>query len=86
MHLVDLVSHLADSLDVGVLVTDAALCRPGPRIIYANAAFSRMSGYGADAVLGRTPRMLQGAGTNREGARLVQRSLRADGRALALVS
>lgn len=82
MRLVDLVSHLADSLDVGVLVTDAALSLPGPRIVYANAAFSRMSGYGAEDVLGKTPRMLQGAGTSREGARLVQRALRADGRFL----
>lgn len=82
MQLVDLVGHLADTLDVGVLVTDAQLSRPGPTILYANAAFARMSGYEADEVLGRTPRMLQGAGTNRERARLVQRALRSDSRFL----
>lgn len=80
MNLIDLVRHVADGLDVGVLVTNTDLRRPGPTILYANDAFLRMSGYGAADVLGQSPRMLQGAGTSREGTRQVQRALRGDGR------
>ena len=82
MTLKDLVRYIAAPLDVGVLVTDAELDRPGPTILYANDAFLRMSGYGADDVLGRSPRMLQGSGTSREGTRQVQRALRSEGRFL----
>ncbi len=80
MHLIDLVRHLADPLEIGVLATDAELDRPGPTILYANDAFAQMSGYEVRDVLGRTPRMLQGAGTSREGVRQVQRALRTGGR------
>ncbi|MBV8776707.1 MAG: diguanylate cyclase, partial [Alphaproteobacteria bacterium] len=36
---------------------------PGFRIIYTNAAFSRIFGYAADEVVGRSPRLLQGPET-----------------------
>lgn len=85
MNLIDLVRHVADPLDVGVLVTSADLDQPGPTILYANDAFVRMSGYGADDLLGRSPRMLQGAGTSREGTRQVQRALRSQGRFLGRI-
>ena len=39
---------------------------PGPRIVYANAAFEQMTGYDAASVIGRSPRFLQGAGTTLE--------------------
>jgi PAS domain S-box-containing protein len=48
-----------------VVITDADLCAPGPRIVYVNAAFTRMSGYTADEVLGKSPRILQGPATDR---------------------
>jgi len=48
-----------------VLITEAEPFElPGPRIIYVNEAFTRMTGYSADEVLGKTPRLLQGPGTN----------------------
>ncbi len=43
-----------------VLITDTALDAPGPRIVYVNAAFERMTGYAAADVIGQTPRILQG--------------------------
>lgn len=82
MNLTSLVTHFAEPLDVAVVLTDAALDRPGPTILYANAAFLRMSGYEAGEVLARTPRMMQGPGTSREATRQVQRDLRAQGRFL----
>ncbi|AWN51407.1 HWE histidine kinase domain-containing protein [Methylobacterium sp. 17Sr1-1] len=48
-----------------VVITSADLDEPGPSIEYVNPAFTRMTGYGADEVLGRTPRLLQGSGTER---------------------
>ncbi|KMO28466.1 PAS domain-containing protein [Methylobacterium aquaticum] len=82
MNVVDLVRLFAESLDVGVLVTDAQLDWPGPRILYANPGFARMSGYEASEVIGLTPRLLQGQGTSREGTRQMQRALRTERRFL----
>lgn len=50
----------------GVVVTDAELDRPGPRILYVNPAMTRLTGYERDELLGATPRKLQGPGTERE--------------------
>ncbi len=47
----------------GIIITDAILDDDGPRIIYVNNAFTRLSGYEADEVIGKTPRILQGPNT-----------------------
>jgi diguanylate cyclase (GGDEF)-like protein/PAS domain S-box-containing protein len=44
-----------------VVIAEAASPRGEPRIIFVNAAFTRMTGYGIDEVLGASPRILQGA-------------------------
>ncbi|WP_449410019.1 HWE histidine kinase domain-containing protein [Methylobacterium komagatae] len=49
-----------------ILITSAELDEPGPRIEYSNPAFTRMTGYGLDEILGRSPRLLQGPGTDRD--------------------
>jgi diguanylate cyclase (GGDEF)-like protein/PAS domain S-box-containing protein len=49
-----------------VIITEAGPFRePGPRIVFVNEAFERRTGYGPEEVLGRTPRLLQGPGTQR---------------------
>jgi PAS domain S-box-containing protein len=48
-----------------ILITSAERDEPGPRIEYVNPAFTRLTGYEAHEVLGRTPRLLQGPGTER---------------------
>jgi len=49
-----------------VLITEAEpIDEPGPRILYVNPAFTRMSGYTLKEVLGKTPRILQGEKTDR---------------------
>jgi len=49
-----------------VLITEAEpLDEPGPRIVYANAAFEAMTGYDESELLGKTPRILQGPETDR---------------------
>src|SRR5690606_3474076 len=55
------VNHVTDS----VVITDADLESPGPRIIYVNPAFERMTGYDAREVIGQSPRLLQGPRTDR---------------------
>ncbi|GAA4013437.1 hypothetical protein GCM10022631_26350 [Deinococcus rubellus] len=50
-----------------VLITEAEpIDFPGPRILYANAAFTRTTGYSLEDVLGKSPRILQGDGTDRK--------------------
>ncbi|MGM0584585.1 MAG: PAS domain S-box protein [Pseudomonadota bacterium] len=49
-----------------VLITDAELDAPdGPRILYVNEAFERGTGHARQEAIGRTPRILQGPGTER---------------------
>ena len=48
-----------------VLVTGAELDEPGPEIVFVNPAFTRMTGYAAEEAVGRSPRFLQGPGTDR---------------------
>ena len=54
--LVIIPQHAYDS----VLITDADLEAPGPRIIYANDAFCRKTGYSLNELIGQSPRILQG--------------------------
>ena len=55
------VSRLRDA----VMITKAApLSEPGPEILYVNDAFTRITGYAREEVIGRSPRMLQGPETD----------------------
>ncbi len=48
------------------MVTETSLGHPGPRIVFVNRAFSAMTGYAADEILGNTPRILYGPETERD--------------------
>ena len=48
-----------------ICITDADIERPGPKIVYVNPAFERMTGYTSDEVVGRDPRFLQGPASDR---------------------
>ncbi|RHX90924.1 PAS domain-containing sensor histidine kinase [Leptospira stimsonii] len=57
-----LVNQISDS----ILVTEALIDFPGPRIIFANPAFCKMTGYQLHELIGETPRLFQGPLTNRK--------------------
>ncbi len=69
--------QIAETANDIILVTTADLDEPGPFIIYVNPAFTRLTGYTAAEVLGRSPRMLQGPGTSRTMLDTVGEALRA---------
>jgi PAS domain S-box-containing protein len=64
-----------DAVPESVLITDAELDAPGPRIVFVNRAFEALTGFSADAVLGRTPRLLQGPRTDRAVLRRMRSAL-----------
>jgi PAS domain S-box-containing protein len=61
----DVVRASVDDAYDAIVITDAELERPGPRIVYVNEALCRMTGYRRDELLGRTPRIFQGRDTER---------------------
>jgi PAS domain S-box-containing protein len=76
MTLDELVRLFAEQLTTGIVLTDAALDSPGPTICYANPAFCRLTGYGSEELIGRSPRMLQGRDTQAMALRSLSRALR----------
>ena len=58
---IELLKVLADNSFDSVLITDAS---SKGSIIYANKAFKKLTGHDPASVIGKTPRILQGAGTD----------------------
>ena len=57
-------SALEETRDAVIITEAAPLDKPGPRIVWSNEAFSRMTGYEPEELIGRTPRILQGPETD----------------------
>ncbi|RZA02631.1 MAG: PAS domain S-box protein [Sphingobacteriaceae bacterium] len=75
-HLRLLESVITNTTDA-VLITDAdPLDEPGPRIIYVNDAFTKMTGYTAQEVIGKTPRILQGPKSDKEELKRLSNAMR----------
>jgi diguanylate cyclase (GGDEF)-like protein/PAS domain S-box-containing protein len=59
-----------------VIVTKAhPINDPGPEIVYVNEAFIEKTGYTAEEVIGKTPRILQREGTDREDLNKIRKAL-----------
>ncbi|MDZ7643789.1 MAG: PAS domain S-box protein [Woeseiaceae bacterium] len=56
-----LLEVLAENSFDSILITDAST---GGKIIYANEAFEKLTGHDPSSVIGKTPRILQGPGTD----------------------
>jgi PAS domain S-box-containing protein len=62
----NLLNTCLSNLNDIVLVMEAdPIDEPGPRIVFVNAAFERITGYTSTEVLGRSPRFLEGKKTDR---------------------
>jgi len=48
-----------------IVITDAELDLPGPRIVFVNPSFTKMTGYTEEEAIGKTPRILQGPLTDK---------------------
>jgi len=60
-----------------ILITEAEQQdEHGPRIMYVNDAFTKMTGYTADEVIGKTPRILHGPNSNKEDLSKLELALR----------
>jgi PAS domain S-box-containing protein len=60
-----------------ILITDAI---DGAKIIYANKAFKKLTGYDPEEVLGKTPKILQGPGTDKKEIARLAEALKNDSR------
>ena len=58
-----------------IVITDAQLDLPGPRILFVNPAFTQMTGYTAAEAIGRTPRILQGPRTDKSVLKRLRQNL-----------
>lgn len=58
-------SVITNTTDAVVITEAEPFDLPSPRILYVNEAFTRMTGYTAEEVIGRTPRILQGPKTDK---------------------
>ncbi len=72
--------HLLESVVLSindvVLITEAEpFDSPGPRVLYVNEAFERMTGYNNEEIIGKTPRILQGPKTERAQLNKIRRAL-----------
>ena len=63
LHLRPIEQALSRLNDVVLITESEPLNPPGPRIVYVNHAFERMSGYSEAEILGQSPRILQGVRT-----------------------
>ena len=59
-----------------VIVTKAdPIDPPGPEIVYVNKAFTELTGYTAEEVIGKTPRLLQASGTDADTKKTIKQAL-----------
>lgn len=61
-----LLESVVVNVNEAILITEADIVdEPGLQIVYVNEAFTRMTGYSLQEALGRNPRLMQGAKTDR---------------------
>jgi PAS domain S-box-containing protein len=70
----DVAGTAMERLNDIVMVTEAEpTAEPGPRILYVNPAFERITGYTSEEVIGRSPRFMRGKGTSAQEVQRLER-------------
>lgn len=76
-HRLKLLESVITNTSDSVMITEAEpFDYPGPRIIYVNEAFTKMTGYSAAEVIGKNPRMLQGVKSDKKELKLLGQAMR----------
>ncbi|MCH8567838.1 MAG: PAS domain S-box protein [Balneolales bacterium] len=76
-HRLKLLESVITNTKDSILITEAEpFDLPGPRILYVNEAFTKMTGYTADEVIGKTPRILQGPKSDKSELARLGRAIR----------
>lgn len=64
MNLLAAMERALKTANIPIIITDAHLQQPGPRILFVNRAFCASTGYSEKELLGQSPRILQGPRTD----------------------
>lgn len=72
----ELLRYAVEAANDAIIITTPELEKPHPLIEYVNPAFSRMTGWQAFEVIGKSPRILQGPLTDRNLLDRIKRDLR----------
>ncbi|GAA4280669.1 PAS domain S-box protein [Gaetbulibacter aestuarii] len=75
-HLKLLESVITNTTDTVIITEAEPFEDPGPKIIYANEAFTKMTGYSVDEIIGKSPRILQGPKSDFEALSKLGKALR----------
>ncbi|MGF1455124.1 MAG: PAS domain-containing protein [Alphaproteobacteria bacterium] len=76
MNLGDVTKALPAFMRDAVIIAEAEpVGHPGPRVVWCNDAFTEMTGYAREDIIGQTPRILQGEGTDPATLSMIRRGL-----------
>ena len=72
-----LINSVAEDAKHAIVITEAEpLDNPGPRILYVNDAFTKLTGYSLEESLGQSPRFLQGEETDAYALKQLKQNLK----------
>ncbi len=69
-------SVITNTRDSVLITTTSPMDEPGPAIVYVNEAFTRMTGYEIEEVIGKSPRFLQGPNSNADALHALGEAMR----------
>src|SRR5450432_240837 len=74
----DVLGAAVDGFNDIVMVTETdSVDEPGPRVLFVNPAYEKVTGYKAEEILGKSPRFMQGSGTSAEECLRIEAALKA---------